>query len=82
MPMEREKPWWDKKYGKNSTCAITRTRLRPGKNKYGQLRSVFLSCKHGFSRRALQEWIVSSPKPTCPMCRKKFDPLIAFIAER
>ena len=74
--------WWNKKYGKDSICAITQTRLRPGRNKYGQKRSIFLGCHHGFNRVALQDWIVSSIEPTCPLCRKEFDPIIAFIAKR
>lgn len=70
-------PWWNKKYGKNSLCAITHTRLRSGKNKHGQPRSIFLNCKHGFCRSALQSWSILNS--TCPLCRTHFDPLIPFI---
>lgn len=64
--------WWDKKYGKESICAITHNRLRPGKNKKGYPRSVFLECKHGFNRKALENWVLKSGKSTCPLCRKYF----------
>lgn len=75
-------PWWGNKYGKERVCAITNTRLRPGKNKYGQKYSIFLSCKHGFYRSALMAWVLSRPEeiPTCPLCRKHFDPLIVFAS--
>lgn len=56
-------PWWNKKYGKESVCAITKTRLRPGN-------SVFLKCKHGFCYNALKQW-VSMGNKTCPLCRKE-----------
>lgn len=74
--------WWDKKYGKNSICSITKTRLRPGKNKHGQSYSVYLNCGHGFYRSALTKWVLANPLeiPTCPSCRKYFDPLIVFIS--
>jgi hypothetical protein len=73
--------WWNKKYGKKSLCAITQTRLRPGKNKYGLTYCVYLNCKHGFYRSALMNWVLSNPIeiPTCPLCRKEFDPICVFI---
>jgi hypothetical protein len=73
-------PWWSKKYGKNSICAISNTRLRPGKNKYNLSYSIFLPCKHGFYRSALIQWVLINPNntPTCPLCRQCFDPLITF----
>jgi hypothetical protein len=71
--------YWKKKW-ENKICAITRTRLRPGKNKDGLSYTVFLNCKHGFYRRALIEWIKTCPKyvPTCPICRNMFDPLLVY----
>jgi hypothetical protein len=73
-------PWWSKKYGKNSICAITNTRLRPGKNKYGQNYSLYLPCNHGFYRSALVSWVLTKPHqtPTCPLCRREFDPIVVF----
>lgn len=73
-------PWWANKYGKGRICAITNTRLRPGKNKYGQRYAIFLSCRHGFNRKALMSWVLARPAetPTCPLCRKGFDPLLVF----
>jgi hypothetical protein len=72
--------WWKTKYGKNSLCGITRSRLRAGKNKNGLSHVVFLNCKHGFYRNALSAWVLTKPHqdPTCPLCRKEFDPLKAF----
>lgn len=73
--------WWNKKYGRESICGITRSRLRPGTNKHGQTYSVFLSCKHGYCRSALKQWVLTNPgrTPTCPLCRAEFNPLKAFI---
>ncbi len=72
--------WWNKKYGKNSICGITQSRLRPGKNYYGSSYVLKLPCKHTFYRSALQKWILTHPTvlPTCPLCRKIFDPLLTF----
>lgn len=74
-------PWWSKKYGKNSICAITNTRLRPGKNKNKLSYSLFLPCKHGFYRSAILQWVLAKPTeiPTCPLCRMEFDPLLVFM---
>jgi hypothetical protein len=69
--------WWHTKYGKDSICAITKARLRPGKNKKGEPYTVFLSCKHGFYKSALLSWIKSSIIPTCPLCRKEI--IIKYI---
>ena len=68
-------PFWAKKW--NQPCGITHSRLRPGRNKNGVSYSVFLDCSHGFYRSVLIEWIknFSMSLPTCPICRKKFDPL-------
>lgn len=75
-----KRSWWNTKYGKESICAITKTRLRPGKNKYGLSYSVFLPCKHGFYRSALIGWVYTCRyDPTCPLCRNPFDPLHAFV---
>ena len=73
--------WWDKKYGKGKVCGITFTRLRSGKNKYGESYVVHLRCKHGFCRSALKRWVLTQPlkDPTCPLCREYFNPLKAFI---
>lgn len=63
-------PWWSKKYGKDSFCGITHSRLRPGKNSKGEKYCTFLRCGHGFYTSALMEWFSKSIKePTCPMCR-------------
>lgn len=66
--------WWNRKWGKGSVCSITFSRLRPGKDDYGYKKCVYLSCKHGFYRKALVEWYKSCPKeaPTCPTCRRPF----------
>ena len=40
--------WWDKKWGKNSVCVITHTRLRPGVDKDGLSYVISLSCGHFF----------------------------------
>jgi hypothetical protein len=59
--------WWNKKYGKDKICAITKTRLRPGY-------SIFLSCKHGFNKRAFDEYKLTCENNLielrCPLCRK------------
>ena len=65
--------WWDKKYGKNSFFGITKSRLRQGKDKEGNSYVCKLPCKHYFYRKAIQQWILNSPNPTCPLCRKSFD---------
>jgi hypothetical protein len=49
--------WWNKKYGRDKICPINRTRLRPGKNKYGLSHTLFLPCQHGFCRSALIKWV-------------------------
>ena len=66
--------WWEKKYGKDSRCGITMGRLRPGKNKDGLKYTIFLDCGHGFYRSALGKWAVKNP--SCPLCRKCFDPIV------
>jgi len=73
--------WWNKKYGKDSICGITHTRLRPGKNRFGETYAVYLDCKHGFCRSAMKVWVLTNPTApgTCPLCRKEFDPLKVFI---
>ena len=73
--------WWNKKYGKDKLCGITRARLRPGIDKRGESYVVFLPCAHGFYRIALKNWVLTKPEqnPSCPMCRKIFHPLCAFI---
>ena len=72
-------PFWSK-YGKDKICGITRTRLRPGKNKYEETYTVFLPCKHGFCRSALKNYVLTYPTQDliCPMCRRVYSPLLAF----
>lgn len=68
------KPWWSKKWGSNSICGITYSRLRPGKNKNGVHHTSRLKCSHSFCTNLLLEWIKKCPgEPTCPMCREQFD---------
>jgi hypothetical protein len=62
--------YWDKKYGKKSTCPITHSRLRPGKNKDGISYIITIDCNHTFYRKALIEWY--KVNKTCPVCRTKF----------
>jgi len=64
--------WWEKKWGRDKICGITRTRLRPGKNSNGVSRVIHLNCKHSFYRTPLMKWIKMCPVdiPTCPICRK------------
>lgn len=73
------KSWWDKKYGKNSKCPISYTRLRPGKDKNDIPYTITLPCKHTFNRTALFKW--SSSNDTCPLCRKKYDPVLFFLTK-
>lgn len=70
-------PYWKKKW-ENQFCGVTKTRLRPGKNKNMLSYTVFLNCGHGFYRTVLKEWVKTCPSyiPTCPLCRKMFDPNI------
>ena len=70
--------WWDKKYGKDKLCGVTYTRLRSGKNKNGQSYSIYLPCKHGFTRYALLSWL-NMGKNTCPLCRRYFYPNIVIV---
>lgn len=65
-------PFWNKW---TKTCGITKSRLRPGKNKYNLSYSVFLECNHGFYRSVISEWIKNCPSeyPTCPICRREFN---------
>jgi hypothetical protein len=69
------KPWWGYKWGNNSLCGITHTRLRPGKDKNGVSYTITLECSHRFYRSALLEWALCCPSknPTCPICRHIFD---------
>jgi hypothetical protein len=69
--------WWNDKYGRDKVCAITMSRLRPGKNKDGNKYSVFLRCGHGFVRNAIINVVKSNinSKPKCPLCRKFFNPI-------
>ena len=68
--MNKKKPFWDKKYGKESICAITLTRLRPGRNKKGETYIIKLKkCKHLFYRSALLLWYKKDER--CPVCRQK-----------
>ena len=69
-----EHSWWNKKWGRDRICGITRTRLRPGKNKNGQSYVTRLECDHAFYTKALEKWVDLCPvsPPTCPCCRKSF----------
>ena len=69
--MKKQFPFWKKKWFEK-ICGITKTRLRPGKNKNGLPYSIFLSCSHCFYRSVLLEWIKNCPHeiPTCPICRQ------------
>lgn len=71
--------WWNDKYGKDSLCGISRSRLRPGIDKNGYPISVKLPCGHCFYRKAIVEWakrftnnIEYKSYPTCPLCRIEF----------
>lgn len=72
--MSSKNHFWKNKW-KDQVCGITKSRLRPGKNKYNLSYSIFLDCTHGFYRSVLTEWIKNCPteNPTCPICRKPFD---------
>ena len=65
---KNRKPFWNKKYGKNSICAITHTRLRPGRNKQGQTYVLKVKCGHIFYRSAINIWLENHD--TCPCCRQ------------
>lgn len=43
------KSYWKKRW-EEQVCGITKTRLRPVKNKDGLSYTVFLDCTHGFYR--------------------------------
>lgn len=75
----KREPWWNKKYGKESICAITQCRLRPGKNKQKQSYVIFLECGHGFYRSVLTQMVSVKSNPNCPLCRKPFDPVIVLL---
>lgn len=73
-------PWWNKKWGSESMCSITYTRLRPGKNKNGVRKTSSLKCSHRFCTKSLLEWIKNCPNtPTCPICRKEFEILDLLV---
>jgi hypothetical protein len=67
------KPFWDKKWGKSKKCAITRSRLRPGKDKDGKTYVIGLPCSHFFYRKALLAWFDKNIDNICPLCRKEID---------
>jgi hypothetical protein len=64
-----KQPFWAK-YGKSEICGISHSRLRPGKDKDGNLYVIFLPCGHGFYRQPLQIWMQRSE--ICPICRHPF----------
>lgn len=79
--VNQRKSWWGKKYGKDSICSITKTRLRAGRNKDGVRNCIFLNCKHGkhgFYRSVIISWILAGNN-TCPMCRSPIDIRKIFI---
>lgn len=72
--MKMKKPWWDKRYGKNAICTITKCRLRPGTS------IIFLECNHGFYRKAIKEWIKT--KKECPNCRSSISTEMISMIQR
>ena len=72
------KSYWKSKWEKQ-LCGITKTRLRPGKNKNGLSYVIFLHCNHGFYRSVLKEWIKHCPTmfTTCPTCRRVFENILS-----
>jgi hypothetical protein len=81
MNKSKRVSWWDKKYGKECVCGITKARLRPGSGADGLSYIIKLECGHCFYRTALQAWVGSFQykSPTCPMCRREFDPVIVKL---
>lgn len=78
----KKKPWWSNKWGSDSLCGITHSRLRPGKNKHGIPLTITLKCLHRFYTGALLEWAnkcSSGEIPTCPLCRCSFNVLEILI---
>ena len=69
----KKKPFWNKKWGNDKICAITRTRIRPGKDKNGISYAIHLSCGHYFYRKAFIEWYAKNNDKICPLCRKNID---------
>lgn len=71
------KNFWKEKWGREHICGITHTRLRPGKDKYGNSYVVELPCTHRFYRKPLITWVEScftrKTDVVCPMCRQGFD---------
>ena len=65
------KYWWNKKYGKDSICGITHSRLRPGKSIEGFTHVYTLPCSHTFYSKALIKWLNVSF--SCPVCRRQFN---------
>jgi hypothetical protein len=61
----KKDPWWKRRWGNENICAISYTRLRPGKN------VTRLECNHSFYTRALLRWIESTQgkEANCPVCR-------------
>ena len=75
MCEDLRKPFWNKKWGKDQKCAITCSRLRPGKDCNGLSYTIELECGHRFWRKALLQWIIASYsndnlEPSCPVCRQ------------
>ena len=60
--------FWKRNWGKDKICAITMTRLRPGKNMLGVTYTVRLKCGHQYYRKALTEWLKNNN--SCPICRE------------
>ena len=61
--------FWHKKWNKNCICAITGSRLRPGRNSENIPYTINLSCGHRFWRKPLLKWFEINP--SCPLCRIK-----------
>ncbi len=59
------KPWWNKKWGKDKLCYITHSRLRPTTKNNHILK---LNCGHTFYKKPITQWL--SLNNSCPVCRK------------
>ena len=75
MSTKKKKLAWSKKWGKESICPITQSRMRPGKDKNGTSYVIQISCGHRFYRKALIAWYMGSfYEPRCPLCSYKIKP--------
>jgi hypothetical protein len=74
--------FWNKKWGKESLCGITHSRLRPGGYSDGTPRCIFLECSHGFYIKPLFEWIREKGRENakCPLCRLPINTLYLYTS--